>query len=157
MRTKVLGIVLIFAGFMFFSYQEQWELFQGWLSWELIVLLSGIMIIAISLRSPYRKMMLHGAIVTAIGLQLWGESHLHYWPNHWSNYVVILGSAIFIVGILQKMKFYIGSGIAALAFGFIWWPLAPSFSLIAKIRYVFLEYWPLALIAIGIFLLWRKK
>lgn len=148
--TKLPGVILIGLGAYFLLQELDIPLLEEYLSWPVILIVIGIAFLVTSLGSKQQKMLiLPGSILTLLGIYFWGMQTYPSWPNHWSFYPGMVGLAFLITYLRTREGSHLVSAIILLGV-FVVVYLLNDLSM-------FLNWWPIALILIGLYLILRRK
>lgn len=150
--------VLIGIGIYFLVKQLDLSLFDNFYSWPTFLIIIGIAFLIHSYSAKEFNNIFTGVLLLGLGIHFHGLENYDFWFDHWSAYALIVGVAFFI----RYLK--IGSGLipAAILVG-IALLMIFSVTLPEWFHWIygvveFLEtFWPVALIAIGVYLLRFKK
>ncbi len=150
--------VLIGIGIYFLVKQLDLALFDNFYSWPTFLIIIGIAFLIHSYSAKEFNNIFTGVLLLGLGIHFHGLENYDFWFDHWSAYALIVGVAFFI----RYLK--IGSGLipAAILVG-IALLMIFSVTLPEWFHWIygvveFLEtFWPVALIAIGVYLLRFKK
>lgn len=150
--------LLIGIGTFFLLRQLKVPIFTDFYSWPTLLIIIGFTFLIYSFKAKEYGQLFTGTFLLGLGIHFHGVKHYDFWVDHWAMYILIIGIAFFVRflktkdGLLQSL---ILSGIAifiiysnAIPAHFPW--INDAFRLIET-------YWPVALIMIGILLLWRHK
>ena len=150
--------VLIGIGIYFLVKQLDLALFDNFYSWPTFLIIIGIAFLIHSYSAKEFNNIFTGVLLLGLGIHFHGLENYDFWFDHWSAYALIVGVAFFI----RYLK--IGSGLipAAILVG-IALLMIFSVTLPEWFHWIygvveFLEtFWPVALIAIGVYLLKFRK
>lgn len=148
--ARLPGFILIGLGAYFLLQELDIPLFEEYLSWPIILIVIGIAFLITSLSSKQQKMLiLPGSILTLLGIYFWGMQTYPDWPNHWSFYPGMVGLSFLITYVRTRESSHLATAIILLGV-FVVAYLIDDLSMI-------LDWWPVALIIIGLYLILRRK
>ncbi|WP_456278087.1 LiaI-LiaF-like domain-containing protein [Bacillus sp. AK128] len=152
------GIVLIGIGLYFLLDQLHFPALQVFYSWPTLLIIIGVAFLAQAYTSRDYQNIIPGFILTGIGIHFHLLSLLSVWPDHWAMFTLIVGIAFLLryqqtkSGIIPGLLLLVLSIIALFyheVLGWLGW--------FGNIVHFIEDYWPVALIAAGIYLLFIKK
>ncbi|QTM99987.1 hypothetical protein ERJ70_12200 [Sediminibacillus dalangtanensis] len=152
------GFLLIGIGCYFFLQQFQIPFFTDFYSWPTLLMIIGIVFLFHSYFSKEYKNLFPGTILLGLGLHFFGLRHYGFWIDHWGVYPLIIGIAFLIR--FQKTKSGLLPGLLLLGIALfaIYSINKPGwFNWINETASLLESFWPLLLIAIGGYLIYRKK
>lgn len=144
------GVILIGLGVYFFLRELDLPQLAAYLSWPVILIIIGAAFLITSFSSQKQKMLvLPGSILTLLGIHFWGMHFSPEWPTHWSFFPGIVGLAFLLTFLRTRETSQLVPATILLAV-FVLAYLFNDLSLI-------LDWWPVALIIVGVFLLVRRN
>lgn len=125
-------------------------------SWQIILILIGVGLILQGVISKEGAMIFPGVLIAGLGVHFYFVNKLALWPTTWGMYALILSIA-YLASYYKTKKTGLIPGLLLLALaiiellytGFQFW-LASTFSFIGG-------FWPVILIAVGLYLVFKKK
>jgi hypothetical protein len=126
------------------------------MNWQVILIVIGLAMIIQGSIAKEGNMLFPGILLLGLGVHFYFVTKIAVWPDSWGMYTLIL-SAAYLVTYYKTKKSGLIPGLLLLALSIIellysglelW--LNSTFSFVGK-------FWPLALIAIGIYLVSKKK
>jgi hypothetical protein len=152
------GIVLIGIGLYFLIDRFHFPALQVFYSWPTLLIIIGIALLAQAYTSRDYQNIVPGFILTGIGVHFHLLNLLKVWPEHWAIFTLIIGIAFLLryqqtkTGMLPGLLLLVLSIIALFYQEVIGW-----LSWVGSIVQFVEQYWPFALIAAGVYLLFIKK
>lgn len=153
------GILLIGIGLYFLLDGLESTLFQQIASWPSILMVIGIAFLAQGYGGKDGQKVFPGILLIGLGVHFHGLELIEDWPDHWGMYTLILSIAFLAShqrtkkgGLVPGLVLFILSALALFYEDFISWLgwVGRSVDLIE-------QYWPIALIIIGLYILFFKK
>ncbi|WP_070120842.1 LiaI-LiaF-like domain-containing protein [Bacillus marinisedimentorum] len=152
------GILLIGIGLYFLLEELQFSAFKPFYTWPTLLIIIGIAFLARSQSGGDGDSIFPGIILVGLGIHFHAAGRILMWPDHWAVYTIILG-----VAFMAKWK-KTGSGIAAglillglSAFALFYDGLMTWLGFIDRTISWMERFWPVALIALGLYFLFFKK
>lgn len=152
------GLLLIGIGFYFLMHQLHIPTLEKIFTWPTLLIILGIIFLLQAYFSNDHDSIFPGTILLGIGTHIHGKSLFAIWPNHWGMYTLIISLAFLLR--YQKTKTGLVPGIILLVIsilGVFYGGLISWMSWIGKFVSLLESFWPVALIAIGLYLLFVKK
>jgi hypothetical protein len=150
------GVVLIGLGLYFLS--QKWTLpyIEFFHRWPTLFLIFGIAFLLQGKSSNDSSHYFPGVILVGLGVHFHAPQLVKGWPNQWEIYTLLIGFA-FISQTSKKKKdgiflgslFIFFSILGLFSTGFVSWA--------GKLFSIFEAFWPIALLIIGIYLIFKKK
>jgi hypothetical protein len=143
------GLILLGLGVYFLLKQlnivEQGHI----LSWPLILIIIGLSFMICSFSGWDRMLILPGGILLALGVHFLGLHAWSFWPTHWSLFPGAVGIGFVLVYIRTKeVSFLIPAGVLL---------ALPTVFYVFDGLHMLQEWWPVVLILVGVFLLFRRR
>lgn len=152
------AFVLIGIGLYFLLQQLNFPFMQNFSTWPSLLMIFGACLLLHSYISRDYDKIFPGVILLGLGIHLHAVAVYPNWIEHWSIYAIIIGLAFLLR--YQKTKSGLYIGLISLLIG-LFFLLSMTNTLFSQsIQNVLgsLEnYWPVGLILIGIYLLFKKK
>src|SRR5699024_8839908 len=134
------------------------QLFANFYSWPTFLLIVGIAYLIHGFTIKNEDDIFIGVILTGLGIHFHGIENYRFWFDHWSIFALIFGLAYMIRFWRTKKGFIPGVILLTIAFFMIFSVSLPSwFTWIYGVVEFLETFWPVALIAIGLYLLKFKK
>ncbi|WP_270179481.1 LiaI-LiaF-like domain-containing protein [Alkalihalobacillus sp. CinArs1] len=150
------GVLFIGIGLYFLVQTLSLPISEQITSWQIILILIGVAMIIQGLISKEGALLFPGVLILGLGVHFYFVNKLALWPNTWGMYSLILSVAYLATyyktkksGLIPGLLLLALSIIELLYTGFQLW-LASTFSFVG-------QFWPLALILIGVYLVVKKK
>jgi hypothetical protein len=150
------GVILIGLGIYFLA--SSWSIpYLNLISdWPTLFVIFGIAFILQGKASNDSNQYFPGVILIGLGLHFHAMNLVDHWPNQWEVYTLLIGIA-FLSQTSKKKKdgFFLGclfvffSILGLFSTGFVSW--------VDKLFNIFENFWPIAIILIGLYLLLKKK
>ncbi|WP_373562358.1 LiaI-LiaF-like domain-containing protein [Halobacillus litoralis] len=153
----LLGFLFIGLGAYFFLRHLNIPHLQPFYSWPFLLVLIGAAFLFHSYVSRDTSSLFTGTIVTGFGIHFLAVDQLAFWRDHWGVYLCIVGAAFLLQ--YRKTKKGLVPALVLLGTGafVLFSPTLPAW--IQWINQFFLlieRFWPLVLIAFGLYLLKKK-
>jgi len=152
------GIILIGFGIFFFLQQSKISLFAEFISWPTLLMIVGIAFLCQGYGSRDYESILPGVILTGFGFHFHIVNHLSIWPNSMGTFILIIALGFLLR--YQKMGTGLFQGILFLALAglLLFYDKVMSwFGLLENNVATVAKSWPIALILIGVYLLFFKR
>ncbi|MFD2211058.1 LiaI-LiaF-like domain-containing protein [Virgibacillus halophilus] len=152
------GYLLVGIGAYFLLKQLQVPILTDFYSWPTLLIIIGAVFLFYSHTAKEHEHLFTGTLLLGLGIHFHGIAHYTFWPQHWAMFPLIVGVA-FLVRALKTKSGYLPGIILCL----ISLPMLLSIQLPDWFQQLYLTfdslkmYWPIILIAIGIYMLMRKK
>lgn len=143
------GLILIGLGIYFLLKQLNVPEFGHILSWPLILIIIGLSFIICSYSGWDRMMILPGGILLSLGIHFYGLQAWADWPNQWSLYPGAVGIGFLLAYIRTKeAPFLIPAGVLL---------ALPTIFYVFDGGNMLHQWWPVALVLVGVYLLFRRR
>ncbi|WP_246940949.1 LiaI-LiaF-like domain-containing protein [Bacillus pinisoli] len=152
------GIVLIGIGLYFLLDQLHFTALQVFYSWPTLLVIIGVAFLAQAYTSRDYQNIIPGVILTGIGVHFHLITLFSIWPDHWAMFTLIIGLAFLLryqqtkSGLLPGLVLLVLSIVALFYQEVVGW-----LSWVSSVVSIVEKYWPIVLIAAGIYLLFIKK
>jgi hypothetical protein len=152
------GIILIGVGFYFFLQQLNLTVLPEFFTWPTLMLIIGIAFLGQGYIGKDYEAILPGVILFGIGLYFHVLSHYAFWNNQVGAFVLIIGIGCLLryqkthSGLFQAVLFLILSIILLYYDKF-----SSDLGLLQNGVSIIWKFWPIMIIAIGFFLLYKRK
>ncbi|UFT97954.1 DUF5668 domain-containing protein [Radiobacillus kanasensis] len=150
--------ILIGIGVYFLLRQLRLPILTDFYSWPTLLMILGIAFLIHSYTAKDYSNILPGVILLGIGIHSFAITHYPFWIDHWGMYPMIIAIAFLLR--YSKTKSGLLPGFLLLAIGLfaIFSRNKPAwFSWINQIFEIIETFWPVTLIAIGLYIVFRKK
>lgn len=157
-QNVFVAYILIGIGTFFLVKQLNLTLFENFYSWSTILMIIGISFLTYSFSTKQFEYIFIGILLLGFGIHFHGLENYSIWLDHWSVYSLIIGISFLGKFIYTKkglLQAFIFSGIAILVIFSI--TLPTWFQWIYGVIDFLETFWPVALIAIGVYILKFKK
>ncbi|MGG1686185.1 LiaI-LiaF-like domain-containing protein [Pseudalkalibacillus sp. NRS-1564] len=150
------GVLFIGIGLYYLSQTLNLPFSEQLMNWQIILIVIGVAMMIQGFIAREGNMLFPGVLLLGLGVHFYFVNKLTIWPDSWGMYTLIL-SAAYLVTYYKTKKTGLIPGLILLAISIIellytgleiW--LTTTFSFVGK-------FWPLALIAIGIYLVTKKS
>lgn len=153
-----IGYLFIGIGAFFLLKQLKIPIFTDFYSWPTLLIIIGLALIIYSYRLKEYHSLFSGTLILGLGIHFHGMTHYHFWIDHWAMYTLIVGIAFIIRSLKTKKGFLIGLAFVSISLIIIFSIKLPAwFDWVYSVVGYIENYWPLALIILGIYFLRRKK
>jgi len=150
--------VLIGLGIYFLIQQLNLTFFQQFYSWPTFLMIIGIAFLIYSYSAREYQHIFTGVLLLALGIHFHGLENYSFWFDHWSAYALIVGIAFFIRFIKTRSGLIPAAILIGISLLMIFSVTLPAwFNWIYGVADFLETFWPVALIAIGLYLLKFKK
>ncbi|WP_096202786.1 LiaF transmembrane domain-containing protein [Bacillus sp. FJAT-45350] len=150
------GILLIGVGLFFLLRQLNLPYVNQLFTWPSILLVIGIAFLVQSYVGRESNSLFPGWLLFLLGLHFHFLIMFSFWPNHWAMFTVIVGLSFLMVysrtnkdGLIPAIILLLISALGFFYSGFIGW--------FQSFFHVIEGFWPIALIAVGLYLILKKK
>ncbi|GAA4062211.1 MAG TPA: hypothetical protein GXZ58_00865 [Bacilli bacterium] len=160
MRKKnyLLAFILIGVGLYFLLEQFSIPFLDGLMTWPTLLIILGVSLFIHSYLSRDYDKLFPSVILLGLGIHFHAVALYPNWVEHWSVYAIIIGMAFLVR--YQKMKVGLYPGLIMLFVGlFMLFSITNNqFSqTMDSLIKIIEDYWPVGLIAFGVYLLFKKK
>ena len=153
-----IGFLLIGVGVYFLLRQLRFPILTDFYSWPTLLMIIGIAFLLYSYISNDYKNLFSGVLLLGIGLHFHGLNNYRFWIDHWGVYPLIVSLAFLIRYPKTKSGLFPGLILLVISLFAIFASNKPTwFNWINEIVEFLNQFWPIVLIGIGVFLLWKKK
>lgn len=157
-QSSFIAYILIGIGVYFLIQQLDLVLFQKFYSWPTFLLIIGIAFLIHSFSTKEYHNIFVGVLLVGLGIHFHGLENYGFWFNHWSAYCLIVGLAFLARFWKTREGFLPGVILIGIAILMIFSVTLPSwFQWIYRVAEFLETFWPVALIAIGVYFLRFKK
>ncbi|MFV8828728.1 LiaF transmembrane domain-containing protein [Alkalihalobacterium sp. APHAB7] len=150
------GILFIGVGAYFLLQQFDLPFANQLLTWPSILLIIGIAFLFQSYLGHDSGAIFPGALLLGLGVHFHAIVMFSGWPQHWAMFTLIVGLAFMLLyfrtkrdGLVPAIILFIVSGFGFFSSDLMKW--------LGSFLDVFEGFWPLLLIALGLYLIFRKK
>ncbi|SEA52105.1 hypothetical protein SAMN05421743_105163 [Thalassobacillus cyri] len=152
------GFLLIGLGAYFLLRQLHIPLLTDFYSWPTILMIIGISFLLHSYITNEFHNIFAGAVLLGFGIHFHGLTTYRFWLDHWGVYPLIIGSAFVLRSNKTKQGLVPGLLLVVLGLFALFSPVNPGwFHWVYQLFALIEQFWPLALVIIGLFLLKNKK
>jgi len=149
--------LLIGLGVYFLIRQLDLAIFRPFFGWPTILALLGIAFLLHSYTTKEKQNIFLGVILLGLGIHFHGLENYDFWYNHWAIYTLIIGIAFLIWFFYTKKGLISAIVLITISVIMIFSISLPEwFQGIYGVIDFFETFWPVILIAIGIYMI-RKK
>ncbi|WP_079479503.1 LiaI-LiaF-like domain-containing protein [Halobacillus salinus] len=156
-QNSLVGFLLVGFGIYFLLRQLDLPGLSPYYAWPTLLIIVGFAILLHSYISNEYSNIFIGVLLLGFGIHFHAVSHFPFWTDHWGIYVLIVGIAFLLR--YQKVKAglipaLILIGIGAFA---LFTPYTPGWFRFLQDTVLFIKrFWPLALIGLGVYLVYKK-
>ncbi len=155
-QNLLTGFLLVGFGIFFLLRQFSISLFQSYYSWPTLLIIIGAAFLIYSYTAKEYQNIFIGSLLLLLGIHFHGLTHFSFWVDHWAIYPLIIGVSFLLRYTKTKSGLFPGlilTGLAvfALAANPVWLHWMAQFVILLE------KFWPIVLIAIGMYMLIRKK
>jgi hypothetical protein len=151
------GIILIGIGCYFLAKQLHIPFMQQALSWPTLLLIIGVSFLILGYVEDKNYLFI-GLILIGLGLHFHARTYLPFWVEHWAVYPFIVSMAYLVR--FQKTKNGLIPGVLLLILallGFFYEDYIGWLHPVGKVVKWIVTFWPVSLIAVGLYLLINRK
>lgn len=150
--------LLIGIGIFFLLRQLKVPIFTDFYSWPTFLIIIGFAFLFYSFKAKEYGQLFTGTFLLGLGIHFHGLKYYGFWIDHWAMYILILGIAFFVRFLKTKDGLLHSVILSGFALFIIYSNAIPaSFPWLNDVFRLVETYWPVTLIVIGLFLLWRQK
>src|SRR5690625_7237612 len=150
--------ILIGLGIYFLIQQLDLQMFDKFYSWPTFLIIIGISFLIHSFSASEYEHIFTGVLLLGLGIHFHGLENYDFWFDHWSVYALITGLAFIIRYFQTKKGFIPGAVLIGIALLMIFSVTLPDwFQWIYGVVDFLESFWPVAVIAFGVYLLKFKK
>lgn len=157
-QNILIAYILIGIGIYFLIRQLNLALFENFYTWSTFLIIVGVSFLIYSFSTKELNNIFIGILLLGLGIHFHGVENYYFWFDHWSIYSLIVGIAFLgrffytKKGLIHALIFI---GIACLMIFSI--TLPTWFQWIYGVIQFLEAFWPVALIAVGIYILIFKN
>ncbi|WP_216828832.1 LiaF transmembrane domain-containing protein [Alkalihalobacterium elongatum] len=150
------GILFIGVGVYFLLQQFDLPFVKQLLTWPSILLIIGLAFLFQSYLGHDSGAVFPGALLVGLGIHFHSIVIFANWPTHWAMFTLIVGLSFLILYLRTKRDGLVPAIILLIisGFGFFSSDLMHWF---VSILDIFEGFWPILLIALGVYLIFRRK
>lgn len=157
-KNSLAAYILIGIGIFFLLRQLRIPILTDFYSLPTLLIIIGLSLIIYSYNSKKYQHLFIGTIILGIGIHIHGLNHYSFWIDHWAIYLLIIGIAFLIRYLQTKDGLFAGIVLIGLSILLIFSVELPEWLAWVYVVVDYIEdYWPIAIIIIGIYLLKKKK
>lgn len=157
-NNSFVAYLLIGIGIYFLLKQFQIPLFMNFYSWPTLLMITGIAFLLHSHRAKDYQNLFTGILILGLGIHFHGLENYPFWIDHWAVYPFIVGIAFIIRYFKTKSGLFVGVILTGVSSIMLFSITVPSwFNWIYNITDLLENFWAIAIIILGIYLLIRKK
>ncbi|MBP1947693.1 LiaI-LiaF-like domain-containing protein [Virgibacillus litoralis] len=157
-QNSFAAYILIGIGVYFLLRELRIPIITDFYSWPTFLIIIGLALLIHSYTSKDYQHLFSGTIVLGLGIHFHGIEHYAFWIDHWAVYPMIVGIAFIVRSLRTKKGFLIGLIITGISILFMFSvKLPPTLNWIYDVTAFLEKFWPVILIAIGIYWLKKKK
>ncbi|SHE48225.1 hypothetical protein SAMN05444392_101655 [Seinonella peptonophila] len=155
-QKKFIGFFLVFFSALLLLYQTGKAPISSFITWPFILFFIASLLVFIGFIKENAQLVLIAGIAASVGLFIWGMQNIINWPTHWSILIVMFGIVIFLHYLVSKHHLAISVAIILILSGLCAWPGLRDVSVLAPIAPLLNTYWPVFILGLGIYFLFRK-
>lgn len=157
-QNSFAAYILIGIGFYFLIKQLNLPILTDFYSWPTLLIIVGIALLIHSYAAKDYQNLFSGTVVLGLGIHFHGLNHYSFWIDHWAMFPLIIGIAFIVRFLRTKNGLLPGIILIGVSMLMIFSIDVPEWLSWIYIVIDFLEqFWAIALIVLGIFLLKKKK
>ncbi|HLQ83513.1 MAG TPA: DUF5668 domain-containing protein [Pseudogracilibacillus sp.] len=157
-QNHFVAYLLIGIGTYFLIKQLNLSLFDNFYSWPTVLIIIGVVFLIHSYSTHEYQHIFTGVLLLGLGIHFHGLENYSFWIDHWSIFLLIAGVA-FVIRYLQTYSGLIPGliliGISLILIFSVTLPKA--FKWFYGVTEFLDSFWPIILIGIGLYTLYKKK
>lgn len=150
------GVLLISVGVIFLLQNYNVPFIDQIFSWPSILLIIGLAFLFQAYIGKDYQSIFTGVLLTGLGIHFHGLNIFSFWPNHWAMFTVIIGIA-FLFRYSKTKKDGLVPGIILILISIVAFIYTGFIDVFGSFYSYIASFWPVALIGVGIYLLFFKK
>jgi len=152
------GILLIGIGAYFMLKELEIPIVTNFYSWTTILMIIGVALLLHSYIANEYETIFIGAFLLGLGIHFHGMQSYSFWLHHWGMYPLIIGIAFLLRFQKTKRGLFPGLILVIIALFAMFVSNKPEWFYWVTVLVNFIEtFWPLILVAIGLYILLFKK
>lgn len=157
-KNTFLSILLIGLGFYFLLKQIYIPVLSNFYSWPTILMIIGIAFLVNAYAGGVKQNVFPGAVLLGFGIHFHGVQHYAFWMDHWGVYLFILGIAFLLKYQMTRKGLWVGLILVVLSIFALFSSVKPQWFIWMERSFHFIEhFWPVVLIIIGFYLLFKRS
>ncbi|SER75176.1 hypothetical protein SAMN04487944_109116 [Gracilibacillus ureilyticus] len=157
-KNNLLAYLLIGIGLYFLLRELQIPILTDFYSWPTLLILLGAAFLIHAFSGNEEKSIFPGVILFGLGIHFHGLTHYTFWIDHWGMYTLIVSIAFLLRFVKTKQGIIPGLILLVLSIFAIFVDNQPGwFRWIHEFMAWVERFWPVVLIGLGIYLLWKWK
>ncbi|WP_350308630.1 LiaI-LiaF-like domain-containing protein [Gracilibacillus phocaeensis] len=157
-KNGLMAYLLIGIGVFFLLRELHLPILTDFYSWPTLFILIGAAFLIYAFNSKEYKQIFPGVVLLGFGIHFHGLAHYPFWIDHWGMYTLIISLAFLIRAFKTKKGVVPGLLLLALSLFVMFVNQQPGwFSWVYQGMNWLERFWPVLLIAIGFYLLLKKK
>ncbi|RLL47948.1 hypothetical protein D8M04_01335 [Oceanobacillus piezotolerans] len=157
-QNTLFAYLLIGIGLYFLLKQLQFPILTNFYSWQSLLIIIGLAFLIHSFSSKHYQNLFTGTLLLGLGIHFHGLAHYGFWIDHWASYTLIIGIAFLVRAWKTKQGFLMGFLFTILSIIFIFSSrLSIYFYWLDDVVGILEMAWPILLIVVGIFFLFKRK
>ncbi len=150
--------LLIGIGIYFLCKQLEIPIFMNFYSWPTLLMITGIAFLLHSYRAKDYQNLFTGILIFGLGIHFHGLENYSFWIDHWAVYPFIVGIAFIFRYLKTKSGLFVGVILTGISSIMLFSITVPRwFNWIYDITSLIENFWAIAIIILGVYLLIRKK
>lgn len=156
-RNLFIAYLLIGMGIYFLIKQLELSFFDPLIGWPTMLAIVGISFLLHSYTAKEQDNIFVGVLLLGLAIHIHGLQNYIFWYDHWSIYTLIVGIAFLVLFFKTKKGLIPTLILISLSIIMIFSiTLPPSFKPIYVVIDFIETFWPVLLIAIGVYFIWKK-
>ncbi|WP_078379502.1 LiaF transmembrane domain-containing protein [Sutcliffiella halmapala] len=152
------GLILLLFGVYFLLQQMNIELWHGIFTWPSLLVITGLALLLQSYKQNDPANLLPGVVLLGVGLHFHLKGHLSIWPDHFAMIILIVGIGFILRAQKTKNGMFEGVILVCIASFFLFSnTLLDTLGIVGIGLSTIQTFWPVVLIVVGAFLLFKKK
>ncbi|GAA5416258.1 hypothetical protein Pryu01_01290 [Paraliobacillus ryukyuensis] len=157
-QHSLTAFLLIGIGAYFLLRQLKLPIITDFYSWPTLLIILGVAFLLHAYIGKDYDKLFPGAILLGFGIHFHGLNHYGFWIDHWGIYTLIVGVAFMIRFQKTKTGLLPGLLLIILSIFAVFVSNKPSwFHWINSFMALLESFWPVALVALGVYLLIKRK
>ncbi|UOQ86182.1 LiaI-LiaF-like domain-containing protein [Gracilibacillus salinarum] len=157
-KNGLVAYLLIGIGIYFLLRELRIPVFTDFYSWPTLLILVGVAFLIYAFSIKDYTNIFPGVILLGLGIHFHSLNHYPFWIDHWAMFTIIVAIAFLARALKTKNGFFPGLILLAISLFAIFADQQPSwFNWINQVMLWLERFWPIILIALGAYLLLKKK
>lgn len=156
-QKKFLGFFLVFGSALMLLLQTGKAPLPSLITWPFLLFSISALIVFVGFIKNNSQLVLIAGIAAAIGIFIWGIQNMNNWPSHWSILVIFFGLVVFLQYVLSRDNLSLLIAVILFLTGVCANPGLRKYEALAPIAPTLNTYWPIFILGLGLYFLFRKQ